>query len=106
MLQVYNNLLKMGLQKEVSGARLCQIAETLQDKKLSDYKARQKSDILLLKLDQLAQGKQDCPPNDSQCRPCKKMAFSCFYFYRVMAFKFIYKLTAFESRDAFLRESN
>ncbi len=87
MLQVYDHLLKMGLQEEVSGARLCQIAETLQDKKLSDYKARQKSDILLLQLDQLAQGKQDCPPNDSKYRPCKKTAFSSFYFYRVMALK-------------------
>ena len=58
MLQVYNNLLKMGLQTEVSGQHLCQIADSLKDKKLSDYKARQKSDILLQKLNQLAEGKQ------------------------------------------------
>ena len=57
MLQVYDNLLKMGLRKEVSGDQLCQIADSLRDKKLSDYKARQKSDILLQKLNSLAQGK-------------------------------------------------
>ena len=58
MPQVHSNLLKMGLQIEVSGAHLCRIADSLKDKKLSDYKARQKSDILLQKLDYLAQGKK------------------------------------------------
>lgn len=58
VLQVYNNLLKLGLQKEVSGTKLCQIAESLRGKKLSDYKAQKASKILLQKLNHLAQGKQ------------------------------------------------
>lgn len=46
----------MGLQREVSASALLEVAQSLQDLKLSDAQARQKSHILQQKLNDLSQG--------------------------------------------------
>lgn len=56
VVQVLASLLGMGLQKEATGAALCEVAESLKESKLSDHASVSKSKCLLQKLTTLAEG--------------------------------------------------